>query len=157
MQEPMLKVAPTQCATLESLHLCTSMLWIYANDEWIAAVGCALHGWPFCGQTGLMHVRLLLTQHFLALAASLIGQCSTFHQTGRSNASIRTNLRRVFASLGPNNQDVDFSSARSTASCENSRPKSLVWVFYWSADTISICTPDQRRRQTQDLQNSCFT
>ena len=111
----------------------------------------------FAGQTGLMHVRLLLTQHFLALAASLIGQCSTFHQTGRSNASIRTNLRRVFASLGPNNQDVDFSSARSTASCENSPPKSLVWFFYWSADTISICTPDQRRRQTQDLQNSCFT
>ena len=51
MQEPMLKVAPTQCATLESLHLCTSMLWIYANDEWIAAVGCALHGWPFCGRS----------------------------------------------------------------------------------------------------------
>jgi len=51
MQEPMLKVAPTQCATLESLHLCTSMLWIYANDEWIAAVGCALHGWLFCGQS----------------------------------------------------------------------------------------------------------
>ena len=110
-------------------------------------IRCALHRGLLSGLSGLMHVRLLLTQHFLALAASLIGQCSTFHQTGRSNASIQANLRRVFASLGPNNQDVDFSSARSTASCENSRPKSLVWFFYWSADTISICTPDQRRRR----------
>jgi hypothetical protein len=41
-----------------------------------------------------------------------------------------------FASLGSNNQDADFSAVRSPANSDNSRPKTLVWIFYWSADTI---------------------
>ena len=35
-----------------------------------------------------MHVRLLLTQHFLALAASLIGQCSERCRGGHSWAAV---------------------------------------------------------------------
>ena len=33
------------------------------------AIRCALHRGPLSGQTGLMHSRLLLTQHFFAVAA----------------------------------------------------------------------------------------
>jgi len=88
MQEPMLKVAPTQCATLESLHLCTSMLWIYANDEWIAAVGCTLHGWPFCGTFPSFIFRTSLTQHFLVVAAYVLLQRSEYRQCGHSWAAV---------------------------------------------------------------------
>jgi hypothetical protein len=38
-----------------------------------------------CGQTGLMRMRLLLAQHFLAVAAHHIWQRSIFHQISRSN------------------------------------------------------------------------
>jgi hypothetical protein len=38
-----------------------------------------------CGQTGLMHSRLLLAQHFFAVAAHHIWQRSIFHQSSRSN------------------------------------------------------------------------
>jgi hypothetical protein len=40
---------------------------------------------PLRGQTGLMHSRLLLAQHFFAVAAHHIWQRSIFHQSSRSN------------------------------------------------------------------------
>ena len=39
------------------------------------------------GQTGLLHPRLLLTQHLLARAARELRRCSDFHQTGNSKRS----------------------------------------------------------------------
>jgi hypothetical protein len=48
------------------------------------AVRCAVHELVRCGQTRLLLVQLLLTQHFLACAAACILQRSGFHQTGHS-------------------------------------------------------------------------
>jgi hypothetical protein len=41
-------------------------------------------GTGFCGRSGLMHVRLLLAQHFLAVAADLMLRCSPSRGSGHS-------------------------------------------------------------------------
>jgi hypothetical protein len=51
-----------------------------------------------CGQSGLLQLRLLLTQQMLALAALVILRCSTFHRTGRSNGPILVVLKMAFLS-----------------------------------------------------------
>jgi hypothetical protein len=50
-----------------------------------------------CGQTGLMHVRLLLTQHFLAVAAMFMLRCSLRRGSGRSKLQSRWISNRPFA------------------------------------------------------------
>jgi hypothetical protein len=49
-------------------------------------------------QSGLLQLRLLLTQQMLALAALVILRCSTFHRTGRSNGPILVVLKMAFLS-----------------------------------------------------------
>lgn len=47
------------------------------------AVRCAAHELVRCGQTGLVHTRLLLTQHLFAVAANFFPRCSTRHRSSR--------------------------------------------------------------------------
>jgi len=57
----------------------------------IAAVRCGLDRGPLCGQTGLMQIQLLLTQHLLAVAARNIRYRSIF-----AKAAVQTDqLRRI--------------------------------------------------------------
>ena len=50
-----------------------------------------------CGQTGLMHVRLLLTQHLSAVAAMFMLRCSLRRGSGRSKLQSRWISNRPFA------------------------------------------------------------
>jgi hypothetical protein len=54
-----------------------------------AAIRCGTHQSLMCGQTGLMHLQLLLTQHFLAVAADFLLRCSLRRGSGRSKLQIR--------------------------------------------------------------------
>jgi hypothetical protein len=45
------------------------------------------------GQSGLVQARLMLTQKNLACAASLVWQCSIFHQSGHSILSRETSFK----------------------------------------------------------------
>ena len=54
----------------------------------IADVRCGLDKGLVCGLSGLMHVRLLLTQHFLAVAASFMLRCSLRRRSGHSKLTI---------------------------------------------------------------------
>jgi hypothetical protein len=58
---------------------------------------CGLHRLPLCGQTGLMHVRLLLTQHLSAVAAMFMLRCSLRRGSGRSKLQSRWISNRPFA------------------------------------------------------------
>jgi hypothetical protein len=53
--------------------------------------------WRQCGQTGLMHVRLLLTQHLSAVAAMFMLRCSLRRGSGRSKLQSRWISNRPFA------------------------------------------------------------
>ncbi|MFT6299832.1 MAG: hypothetical protein ACJAWC_003208 [Yoonia sp.] len=53
--------------------------------------------WRQCGQTGLMHARLLLTQHFFAVAAVFMPRCSLRRGSGRSKLKSRWISDRSFA------------------------------------------------------------
>ena len=64
---------------------------------------CALHRGLLCGQSGLMHARLLLTQHFLAVAVDSMLRCSPSHGSGHSmipmSVDFRPTLRRILHEL----------------------------------------------------------
>ena len=48
------------------------------------------------GQNGLMHVRQLLTQHFLAVAADFLLRCSLRRGSDRSMLSISVDFKLIF-------------------------------------------------------------
>ena len=62
----------------------------------LAAIRCALHRGPLSGQTGLVHTRLLLTQHLLAVVAMVVWRCSRFHRSGRSISSTELNVKLTY-------------------------------------------------------------
>ena len=47
-----------------------------------ADVRCVLDRWPLCGQTGLMQMQPVLTQHSFALTAGDALRCGSCRQTG---------------------------------------------------------------------------
>ena len=61
-----------------------------------ADVRCAVHELAQSGQTGLVHMRLLLTQHEFAVAAHILLRCRAHHRSGRSRASIWTGPKPYF-------------------------------------------------------------
>ena len=61
-----------------------------------ADLGYEAHGLTQCGQTKLMQLRLLLTQHLLAVAAMVVWRCSRIHRSCRSNGSIAPDLKLTF-------------------------------------------------------------
>ena len=61
-----------------------------------AVIRCALHRGLLSGQTGLVHTRLLLTQHLLAVAAMVVWRCSRFHRSGRSISSTELNVKLTY-------------------------------------------------------------
>lgn len=61
-----------------------------------AAIPAANLERAYCGQSGLVHPQLLLTQHLLARAARKFWRRSIFHQSSRSNGSTASDLRLTF-------------------------------------------------------------
>jgi len=59
-------------------------------------IRCTLLELAKCGLCGLLLARLLPTQRTFAFAASFNWQCSMFHRTSHSNASIQANLKLIF-------------------------------------------------------------
>ncbi|MDB4074592.1 hypothetical protein N9530_07615, partial [Ascidiaceihabitans sp.] len=57
--------------------------------------------WPLCGQTGLLHPQLLLTQHLLARPARELRRRSDFRQTGHSNEQKRVESKLHFRCTQP--------------------------------------------------------
>jgi len=54
----------------------------------------------WAGQSGLVQVQLLLTQHPLAFAAMVAWRCSIFHWSGRSNWPTAWDLKTILSLHG---------------------------------------------------------
>ena len=63
----------------------------------------------FAGQTGLMQLRLLLTQHLLAVVAERLPQCGEFHRSGRSSGPTATDIKLTFSCACMNLRDAGRS------------------------------------------------
>lgn len=74
-----------------------------------------------CGQTGLMHTRLLLTQHFLAVAASFLLRCGLPRGSGHSNYRSRQIPNWTCAAAGRNMLDMDFRTDRCSSTRKSVR------------------------------------
>jgi hypothetical protein len=61
-----------------------------------ADLRCTVHEFTHCGQSRLLHVQLLLTQHFFAVASSLSQRRSLCRQSGRSTLSILADSKPTF-------------------------------------------------------------
>lgn len=61
-----------------------------------ADLGYEAYGLTDCGLSGLMHVRLLLTQHFLLIAADFMLRCSLRRGSGHSMLPMSVDFRPTF-------------------------------------------------------------
>jgi hypothetical protein len=64
---------------------------------------------PLCGLSGIMHVRLLLTQHFLAVAADFMQRCSLHRGSGRSKLQYRWIPYRPFTATCSSSHIADLA------------------------------------------------
>ena len=65
-----------------------------------------------CGLSGLMHVQLLLMQHFLAVAADFMLRCGFRRGSGRSKLQSRRISDRPFAASCSSSHIADFPDIR---------------------------------------------
>lgn len=73
----------------------------------------------FAGLSGLMHARLLLTQHFLAVAADFMLRCSpsrgSSHSLMPTSVGFRPTLRRILHELTEGGTKLTLTPRRSMA------------------------------------------
>ena len=102
----------------------------------IAVLRCARHGQPHCGLSGLSHARLLLTQHFLAVAADFMLRCSPRRGSGHSmiptSVDFRPTLRHILHELTEGGQN-----SRSL----NTAPSTDMLIEMQSEWSINATTP----------------
>ena len=74
-----------------------------------AAIRCASHQPQLCGRSGLLHVRLLLAQHFFVSATASILRCSVFQQSRHREGQNQVHPDHPLPGRRSNNQVAKFA------------------------------------------------